>query len=96
MVRGNEADTRFLPDTTIGRSCNNFKLVELNGGLVEMEELKSCPFCGGKAVVHVDGGVSVICTTCESRTTCLRDGIGKGGYMGGAIEKVIEKWNRRV
>ena len=61
-----------------------------------MEELKSCPFCGGKAVVHVDGGVSVICTTCESRTTCLRDGIGKGGYMGGAIKKVIEKWNRRV
>lgn len=61
-----------------------------------MEELKSCPFCGGKAVVHVDGGVSVICTTCESRTTCLRDGIGKGGYMGGAIKEVIEKWNRRV
>ena len=60
-----------------------------------MEELKSCPFCGGKAVVHVDGGVSVICTTCESRTTCLRDGIGKGGYMGGAIKKVIEKIEER-
>lgn len=29
------------------------------------EELKPCPFCGGKAVIHVGDGVRVICTVCE-------------------------------
>lgn len=61
-----------------------------------MDELKKCPFCGGKAVVHVDNGVCVICTECNSRTMSLRDGIGNGKYTGGAVKSVIEKWNKRV
>lgn len=59
-------------------------------------ELKSCPFCGGKAVLHVDNGVCVVCTECESRTMALRDGRGNGKYTGSAVKSVVEKWNRRA
>ncbi len=59
-------------------------------------KLLPCPFCGGKAVVHVNEGVCVICTNCESRTINLIDGRGNGRYTGGAIKSVIEKWNRRI
>lgn len=59
-------------------------------------ELKPCPFCGGKAVLHVDSGVCVVCTECESRTIALCDGRGSGKYTGGAVKSVIEKWNKRV
>jgi len=61
-----------------------------------MWNLKPCPFCGGKAVVHVSDGVCVICTNCESRTETLCDGRSSGKYSGSAIEQVIERWNRRA
>lgn len=61
-----------------------------------MEELKPCPFCGGRAVVHVDGGVTVICTDCRCRTVILEDGIAQGRPTGSAVEHVIKKWNLRV
>lgn len=61
-----------------------------------MDKLKPCPFCGGKAVVHVDNGVYVICSQCECRTVGLRDGVSQGRYTGGAVESVIKKWNRRI
>ena len=61
-----------------------------------MEELKPCPFCGGKAVIHVDDGVRVICTVCESRTQTLIDGLSQGKLTGGSVGKVIELWNRRA
>lgn len=61
-----------------------------------MEELKPCPFCGGKAVVHVNNGVCVICTQCNCRTGGLVDGTSQGKPNGGAIENVIEKWNSRA
>lgn len=60
-----------------------------------MEKLKKCPFCGGKAVLHVDGGVSVICRDCECRTMVLRDCKSQKRYGGSAVKSVIEKWNRR-
>lgn len=60
------------------------------------DKLKSCPFCGGKAVVHVDNGVFVVCEDCECRTMALRDGKFSGKYRGGAVKSVIEKWNSRV
>lgn len=38
-----------------------------------MAELKSCPFCGGKAELHyqpiyMDNGVCVHCTNCKTRS----------------------------
>ena len=59
-------------------------------------ELKPCPFCGGKAVLHVNSGVCVICTKCESKTMTLADGQYGGRYSGDAVKSVIEKWNRRT
>lgn len=61
-----------------------------------MEELKPCPFCGGRAVIHVNDGVRVICTQCNCRTGALVDGTSQGKPTGGAIESVVEKWNHRV
>lgn len=61
-----------------------------------MEKLKPCPFCGGRAVVHVKDGVCVICTQCNCRTIVLMDGIAQGKPTGGAIESVVEKWNQRT
>lgn len=59
-------------------------------------ELKPCPFCGGKAVLHVGDGVCVICQDCSTRTISLVDGTNQGKPCGGAVNKVVEKWNRRV
>lgn len=59
------------------------------------KELKPCPFCGGKAVVHVNDGVRVICTACEARTLTLIDGLSQGMPTGSAVGSVIEAWNRR-
>ena len=33
-----------------------------------MDELKKCPFCGGKAAVFVHNGVKVLCLTCGAQT----------------------------
>ena len=62
-----------------------------------MTEIKllPCPFCGGKAVIHVVEGVCVICRECGCRTISLVDGISQGKPYGGAIYRVIDKWNRR-
>ena len=59
-------------------------------------KLKPCPFCGGRAVIHVGDGVCVICRECNSRTMSLVDGMSQGKPDGGAIYKVAEKWNRRA
>ena len=58
-------------------------------------KLKLCPFCGGDAVIHVGEGVCVICKECGCRTISLVDGTSQGRPCGGAIYRVIEKWNRR-
>ena len=61
-----------------------------------MEELKACPFCGGRAVLHVSDGVCVICNECGNRTMTLCDGQLQGKYTSGAVKSVIKKWNKRV
>lgn len=54
-------------------------------------ELKPCPFCGGKAIIHypAHNTVAVLC----SRWKC-----GATVSMCDArnIDKVIERWNRRA
>lgn len=58
-----------------------------------MLELKSCPFCGGKARMFVNGGVRVICSKCHVGTMILTDNME---YESNAVEKAIEAWNRRT
>lgn len=59
-------------------------------------ELKPCPFCGGKAVIHVNDGVRVTCVECGAMTTCLVDRISQGKPTGSAVGTVVDAWNRRI
>lgn len=59
-------------------------------------ELKPCPFCGGEAVIHVEEGVCVICKECGCMTMSLVDVNSYGKPHGGAIYRVVEKWNSRA
>ena len=59
------------------------------------EELKPCTFCGGKAVKYVNNGVRVKCVDCEISTITLCD-MPSHKANTGAIERVIEMWNRRA
>lgn len=61
-----------------------------------MDELKDCPFCGGKAYLFVNDGVRVLCGTCGASTNTLVDEWYGGEPNGSAVKAVIEKWNRRV
>ena len=61
-----------------------------------MDELKPCPFCGGKAYLFVQDGVRVICVKCNATTKCLVDSMSSNGVAGNATKAVIEAWNRRV
>ena len=61
-----------------------------------MDDLKPCPFCGGKAYLFVNEGVRVICIKCGSTTRCLVDAMTPNGVCGNAIKSVIEAWNRRA
>jgi Lar family restriction alleviation protein len=58
--------------------------------------LKNCPFCGGKAVVHINEGVRVVCRECGATSKCLVDGYSKGKPNGSTLETVIKAWNRRT
>lgn len=58
-----------------------------------MNELKPCPFCGGKARLFVNDGVRVICSKCYVGTMILTDNMERESN---AIEAVVEAWNRRV
>ena len=62
-----------------------------------MIELKSCPFCGGKARLFVDDGVRVLCTKCRASSKISVDSeYYSECYKISAVEKVIEAWNRRT
>ena len=56
-----------------------------------MIELKSCPFCGGKARLFVSNGVRVLCTKCGATTWTAADSERVGTS---AVEDVIKAWNR--
>lgn len=62
-----------------------------------IDTIKCCPFCGSKAVVHVQDGVRVVCTACGAASKTLSDGYTRDGAPAGtAIQRVVEAWNRRA
>lgn len=62
--------------------------------LKEMK-LKPCPFCGGEAEIYAGDGVFVICKKCSCRTRSIDDRYSRSRTIGGAIDAVIKRWNRR-
>lgn len=58
-----------------------------------MNDLKPCPFCGGKARLFVGDGVRVICSKCYVGTRILTDSME---YESDDVETVVESWNRRA
>lgn len=59
--------------------------------------LKPCPFCGGKAVLFVNGGAKVICDNCRVQTDVyidIRTSMCATGDS--AIERAVNAWNRRT
>lgn len=61
-----------------------------------MDELKKCPFCGGKPAVFVHDGVKVLCLTCGAQTDSRIDSMPWNGKCSNAVQRVIDAWNRRV
>ena len=65
-----------------------------------MDNLKSCPFCGGEAAIQTSTSDLVpkcatetcYCKTCHARTLPFEDIKHDGTF----IDKAIEAWNRRV
>lgn len=62
-----------------------------------MTELKSCPFCGGKAkiIAYNDGGICVKCLDCYCQTQTWSDETIAEARQKSAFEKVVDAWNRR-
>lgn len=63
---------------------------------LNMDELKPCPFCGGKAYLFANDGVRVICAKCRAASRRLVDAMGTDAPFGNAVKSVIESWNRRA
>ena len=63
--------------------------------MCKFEDLKPCPFCGGKASLYVTDGVCVICLKCNAMTEKLRDFRTGRGMSGNATARVVELWNKR-
>ena len=84
-------------------SCGILDAIEVIGAILEkevertegltMEELKPCPFCGGKARLLVNDGVRVICSKCYVGTMIMTDVMWQESN---AVETVVAAWNRRI
>ena len=78
---------------------NLWKVIERRGVRKVSKELKSCPFCGGKAEINYeripgeDKGfwAQIICNNCHGRS----GGTWAGSYNA-AERKEVKAWNRRT
>lgn len=65
-----------------------------------MNELKPCPFCGGKARIYASElGIRVMCTGCCCQTGTYTDFdhfFWEDANNKDALEIIVERWNRRV
>lgn len=61
-----------------------------------MDELKKCPFCGGKAAVFVNNDVKASCLTCAAQTDHQIDIMIRTGRCSNAVQQVLNAWNRRT
>ena len=61
-----------------------------------MDELKKCPFCGGKAALLANNDVKVSCLTCGAQTDSHIDFMMRPGKCSNAVQQVTDAWNRRV
>src|SRR5258708_4145071 len=59
----------------------------------EDQELKPCPFCGGKAELVFHGGPENIEVCCSNMNSCA---IGQLGVYRDTREEAIKAWNRRA
>ena len=60
-----------------------------------MSELKNCPFCGSKAILHTSNGLwGAACDGMECCIGLLLQSPGCCDYE--TKEEAIEAWNRRV
>ena len=77
------------------------------GVRVMENELKPCPFCGGKAYLEsrhrafIDAKTTLVafvrCKSCNARTQRFKlEDFGRTSYSRLANRKAIEAWNRRV
>ena len=60
------------------------------------EQLKPCPFCGGKAYLYANDGVCVKCLNCAASSMISADTVYVTENNKCAVDRVIEAWNRRA
>lgn len=60
-----------------------------------IEELKACPFCGGKIKLDEDDFYMFCCDRCGAGITFAKE-LEDGTATDCSKEESIEKWNRRV
>ena len=65
-------------------------------GKKKMDELKKCPFCGGKASVFANNDVKVSCLSCGAQTDHQIDFMFLTGRCTALVKLVEDVWNRRV
>lgn len=65
-------------------------------GKKKMDDLKKCPFCGGKAAVFVNNGVKVMCITCGAQTASYIDSVTGIDHGYNSVQRVVDAWNRRT
>ena len=65
------------------------------------EELKPCPFCGGRAELVIDWTeCAIVCSSCKASMydfyVAIGEGMSRRQALNKAKEQAIQAWNRRI